>query len=77
MRFQAPVNVWQASPAQLATLQPGQWVYAGEPDAKGRFLGVKPSGTIVVAWLGNERNQGGRKARMDYVRTLRDYAKGH
>lgn len=76
MRYQSPVNVWQASPEALAKLQPGQWVYAGEPDSKGRFLGVKPSGSVVVAWLGNERNHGDRAGRLAYVRALRRYAKG-
>lgn len=76
MRFQKAVNVWDMTSEQIQALQPGQWVYAGNPQDKGRFLGVKRSGSVVVAWLGNERSQGDRAKRVEYIRTLRQYAKG-
>jgi hypothetical protein len=78
-RFSKPVDIW-STPA--ANLQPGQWVYAGSDEGagaatRGRFLGVKPSGTIVVAWMGNARNHrrspGGIKG---YINSLRAYARG-
>jgi hypothetical protein len=58
-------------PATLPHVSIGQWVYAGERtrDGIGRFMGVKPSGTIVVAWLGN-----GRSRWRSYCQTLRQYA---
>lgn len=79
MKFQKTVNIWNASQEAIDKLQPGQWVSAGavEPDKSnmGRFLGVKASGSVVVAWLGNERNQGSYLKRIGYIRTLRLYAK--
>lgn len=57
--------------AARAKISIGQWVYSGQrtKDGIGKFLGVKPSGTIVVAWLGNGR---GRWA--SYTKALRQYA---
>lgn len=75
MKFQKPLDVWKMNPEEFAKLQPGNWIFAGEPSNKGRFLGVKKSGSVVVAWIGNERNQGSYAKRLDYVRTLRQYAK--
>lgn len=76
MRYAPAFNVWALPVELLAHAQPGQWVYAGDRSAMGRFLGVKRSGVVVVAWLGNERAQGGRSARREYIRALRAYALG-
>ena len=74
MRFTRPINIWSLTPEQMAErLQPGQWVYAGEPGNTGRYLGARPSGTVVVAWSGNVNSQSDRAG---YLRALRTYAKG-
>ena len=73
MKFTAPINVWGLLPEQIARLQPGQCVYAGDRQATGRFLGVKPSGTVVVAWQGNVNSQSNKRA---YLQALRNFAKG-
>lgn len=74
MKFTKAVDI-HATPAE--TLQPGQWVFAGTDGGagsptRGRFLGVKPSGSIVVAWMGNARSHSSVNS---YVRSLRDYAR--
>jgi hypothetical protein len=74
MQYTKPVDVWN-SKTDLNKLQAGQWVYAGEPNNTGRFLGVKKSGTVVVAWQGNIFNQG-RGRRIAYIQALRQFAKG-
>jgi hypothetical protein len=78
MKFLPAFNIWSTPVELLKHAQPGQWVYAGTRDenSMGRFLGVKPSGTVVVAWQGNTRNRGDRAAKLDYIRTLRAYARG-
>jgi hypothetical protein len=58
---------------QMRQLQPGQWVYAGDKDSKGQFLGVKKNDVVVVAWYGNAK---GHRSYYDYVRSLRQFAKG-
>lgn len=73
MKFLPAFNIWAVPAELLAKAQPGQWVYAGTPDSMGIFLGVKRSGTVVVAWHGNAKNQSSYR---DYVNTLRQYAKG-
>lgn len=73
MKFLPAFNIWAVPAELLAKAQPGQWVYAGNPEDRGIFLGVKRSGTIVVAWHGNAKNQSSYR---DYVNTLRQYAKG-
>jgi hypothetical protein len=50
MRYTKPFNVWTATELQLARTQPGQWVYAGTPDCRGRFMGISASGVTVIAW---------------------------
>lgn len=72
MKYTKPVNIWNLPEGEINRLQPGQWVYAGEPDNMGRFCGVKSNGIVVVAWVGNMRNHKDRKG---YLRTLFDYAK--
>ena len=71
MKFCAPVNVHALSDEALKALQPGQWVYATDRDARGQFLGIKPSGSVVVAWLSNTRSHKDQPA---YRHALRDYA---
>jgi hypothetical protein len=41
MKYTKSIDIWKLSSQQIACLQPGQWVYAGEPTSKGRFFGVK------------------------------------
>lgn len=65
-QYTKAVDIWQLDDVQRAQLQPGQWVYAGEPDNKGRFFGQGRS--TVVAWLGNARRD-----YTGYMRALRDY----
>lgn len=72
MKYQHAFNIWEVPVDLLKHAQPGQHVYAGSKDNKGIFYGVKKSGTVVVAWQGNWK----RKDRADYLKTLRDYAKG-
>jgi hypothetical protein len=74
MQYTKPQNVWNMTREQMSSMQPGQWVYAGQPADAGMFLGIKPSGTVVVAWLNNIRNHG--RNRRAYIRSLRQYAKG-
>jgi hypothetical protein len=73
MKFTKPINLWTMQDSQIKALQAGQWVYGGQTNNKGRFLGVKPSGTVVVAWQGNTNMQQSKTA---YIRALRDYALG-
>jgi hypothetical protein len=55
-------------------LQRGQWVHGGEINNKGRFLGMKKSGTVVVAWNGNAHQQ---SSYMGYIKMLLNYAKSN
>lgn len=73
MKYTKAFDIWRLTPVEIRRLQPGQWVFAGERDSRGRYLGIKPSGSVVVGWLGNARNHSPRKA---YYRALRDYALG-
>ncbi len=74
-RYRSTVNVWTATDAELATLLPGQWVSAGEPDATrsncGRWYGITSGGSKVVAWNGNARRSGDWNG---YQRTVLTYA---
>lgn len=72
MKYQKPINIWNVVPtSRIKDIQAGQWVYAGDKENKGIFLGVKPSGTIVCAWYHNAKNS---KDFRGYVKTLRQYA---
>lgn len=73
MKYQPSFNVWAMPDAFYKHIQPGQWVYAGDKTNKGIFLGVKKSGTVVVAWYGNAKNQ---KSFREYVKTLHNFALG-
>jgi hypothetical protein len=73
MQYSKPVDIWQLSDKQIKKLQVGQWVYAGESKNIGRFLGVKKSNTVVVAWQGNASFQESYKG---YIQTLLNYARG-
>lgn len=73
MKYQSMFNIWDI-PADLCKhIQAGQMVYAGDRSNRGRFLGVRGSGTIVVAW---QRNVEAQSDRLGYIKTLRDYANG-
>jgi len=73
MKYQKTVDIGNMSDKDIRALQPGQWVYTTQdrPVWRGRFWGVKPSGTIVVAWQGNAHRAGGWHS---YQRSLRAYA---
>lgn len=72
MKFSQSFDIWSVPVSLLKHAQPGQWVYAGDKSNKGRFLGVKASGTVVVAWQGNTQS---RSDKAGYIKTLRSYAK--
>jgi len=74
MRYTTSQNIWTMDESQMRQMQPGQWVHAGRIEDKGIFLGVKASGSVVVAWAGNARSHGAN--RPAYIRSLREYAKG-
>jgi hypothetical protein len=71
-RFTKTVDIWALTPEQRATLQPGQWVRAGDrmDAARGRFWGERTAST-VVAWQDNAKGRG-----WSYHRSLRQYALG-
>ena len=72
MRYTKIVNIWAMQDAEIATLQPGQWVEAGPGGNRGQFWGITRTGTVVVAWYQNAKNSGNYKK---YNETLRNYAK--
>lgn len=72
MRYQKAINIWNMQDNEIKKLQSGQWVYGGELKNKGMFLGVKKSGTVVVAWLGNAKFQDSYKG---YIKALSQYAR--
>lgn len=75
MKYIKTQNIHALSTKQIAALPIGQWVCttsdATDKTSKGIFLGVKPSGVVVVAWYMNAK---GRDSFRGYVRALRDYA---
>lgn len=73
MKYQAIFDIWAVPVDLLKHVQAGQMVYAGTKDNKGRFLGVRKSGSIVVAWQGNVQNHSDK---LGYIKSLRNYAKG-
>lgn len=76
MKYRKTVNVYDPQQKCWDTMQVGQWVSAGEPDERrnncGQFYGMRPNGTVIVAWNGNARNSGGWR---HYHASLRQYAK--
>lgn len=75
MKYQKMMNIWEMAPKEIKLLQPGQMVYAGnsEQSSRGRFLGVRASGVVVVAW--HDNTKGSSLGVKRYLRTMRDYAK--
>ena len=75
--YRLTIDIWALGDEERRNLRPGQWVSAGRPDRErnncGRFYGVKPSGSIVVAWNGNARTSGSVR---EYQRAQYNYAKG-
>lgn len=71
MKYIKTLDIWALGPQDIKRLQPGQWVTAGPQGDKGIYCGVKPSGTIVVAWWHNAKARDYRT----YVHTLMEYAK--
>jgi hypothetical protein len=72
MKYQASFDIWQVPVDLLSYVQAGQHIYAGEKSNTGVFLGVKKSGTVVVAWKGNMKG----RVYQAYLKSLRIYAKG-
>lgn len=73
MKYQSMFDIWAVPADLLKHVQAGQMVYAGNKANRGRFLGVRKSGTIVVAWQGNVQNHSDN---LGYIKSLRNYAKG-
>ncbi len=73
MKYQKAINIWSISDSEIKKLQVGQWVYGADINNKGMYLGMKKSGTVVVAWLGNANQQDSYRG---YIRALANYAKG-
>ncbi|MEQ1915399.1 MAG: hypothetical protein ABL856_01595 [Gallionella sp.] len=71
-KFSASLDIWALDEKQVAALRVGQWVFAGDKTNRGLFLGVKKSGSVVVAWLHNAKNSS--CGYNTYVRNLRQYA---
>lgn len=72
MRYQKAINIWKMSDSEIKKLQAGQWVYGDDIKNKGMYLGVKKSGTVVVAWLGNASKQNNYQG---YIKALSQYAR--
>jgi len=73
MKYQSMFDIWAVPTDLLKHVQAGQMVYAGDKSNKGRFLGVRKTGSIVVAWQGNVQNH---IDKLGYIKSLRNYAKG-
>jgi hypothetical protein len=73
MKYQAIFDIWAVPTDLLKHVQAGQMVYAGNKSNKGRFLGVRKTGSIVVAWQGNIQSHSDK---LGYIKSLRNYAKG-
>lgn len=73
MKYQSIFDIWAVPVDLLKHVQAGQMVYAGDKANRGRFLGVRKSGSIVVAWQGNIQSHSDK---VGYIKTLRNYAKG-
>lgn len=73
MKYQSMFDIWAVPVDLLKHVQAGQMVYAGNKSNKGRFLGVRKSGTVVVAWQGNIQSHSDK---LGYIKSLRNYAKG-
>lgn len=72
MKYQPMFNIWEVPTVLYKHIKRGQWVYAGDKDNKGIFIGVKKSGVVVVAWYHNAKRNDYR----DYVQNLTNYCKG-
>mgnify|MGYP003655856704 CR=1 FL=1 len=72
MKFVKALDIHSLTNKERSKLQPGQWVFAGDKSAKGKFLGITKSGTVVVAWHGNATRKGNKP--LEYYRALRQYA---
>ena len=73
MQYRKAFDIWQLDELRMKLIQPGQWVYAGTPDNKGQFWGIRSTGTVVVAWLNNAKRQKSSRA---YNQALLNYARG-
>lgn len=74
MQYSKAINIWNLSDNEIKKLQVGQWIFGGDSKNLGRFLGVKKSGTVVVAWNGNAKFQ---VCYNGYIKQLLNYAKAN
>ena len=63
MRYVPTIDLWNGNNLELLKsghlkLQPGQWVYCGNPAGKSRFVGVRDTGTI---WAAHYQAEPGRQ----------------
>jgi hypothetical protein len=72
MKYQKAMDVWLLSREERAQLQPGQWIFAGDPSTKGIWCGIGTAGNDVAAWYDNAKS---RSSYHDYIRFLIRYAK--
>ena len=75
MKYSKPVNIQALNETERKRLQVGQWVYAGDRSCVGKFLGVKDTGTVVVACQGNAKRRCADSV-TSYWHDLRQYALG-
>ena len=73
MRYIKAFDIYKLSENTYKDIMVGQWIFAGDISNKGRFLGVKKSGTVVVAWHNNAKQQ---KDYAGYIAALLAYSKG-
>jgi hypothetical protein len=71
MQYQKAFDIWAMPTSFYKFIQPGQWVYAGDKGNIGRFYGVKNTGVVVVAWLGNARKH---PKPSEYFKTIHTFA---
>jgi len=67
MKYEKAFNIWQLPSYLRGGIHPGQWVYAGDPNTKGQYLGQTKMGCDVVAW----------NHKPDTRNKLRQYAVNH
>jgi hypothetical protein len=74
-QFKPAFDIWKVDQEARQRIQPGQWVFAGDPSCKGRFYGS--NGRVdVVAWLGNARARRRDGGVPSYFAAIRCYARG-
>jgi len=77
-KYQSAVNIWDLNKEQIARLQVGQWVRAGEGGDLGVYLGIAAGGvgSVVVSWLHNANAKRRDSNYRQYITNMRRYALG-